>query len=301
MTGSPVYATPSTHATEARFYPILKRLLDVVFALTALVVLLPVMILIAIAILLDNPGPVLYSQERVGLNRRRRARPGSGGQSRYGRRFMIFKFRSMVFDAERGTGAVWATHGDPRVTRLGSILRRTHLDELPQFFNVLRGDMSIVGPRPERPEIVGRLVTMVPGYEQRFDVLPGITGLAQVEYTYDHSLQTAMRKLEYDLFYIQRRNMLFDVKLMAATLRVMARANGGGARVPHFEGRANGHMKGHANGHSNGLTNGYANGHANGIANGHATGVLAPAPVGIPANNGTEQRPMAERMQRSQV
>jgi lipopolysaccharide/colanic/teichoic acid biosynthesis glycosyltransferase len=291
----------------------MKRCLDVLIAFTALVILLPLMLLIAIAIRLDSAGPIFYSQERVGLNRRRRLAPGSNGrrdptEARFGRRFMIFKFRSMVFDAERGTGAVWATHGDPRVTRLGRILRRTHLDELPQFFNVLRGDMSIVGPRPERPEIVERLVIMVPGYEQRFDVLPGITGLAQVEYTYDHSLQTAMRKLEFDLYYIRTCGVLFDMKLMAATMRVMVRANGGGAKVPHLanghaNGIVNGHLNGHLNGHTashaNGLLNGHVNGHTNGRVNGHPNGTPVQAPVVVPANG--IEHPAAERIHRSQV
>src|SRR5262249_41269124 len=203
MTLSPA-SLPKTQLSEEVLgfdqYSFVKRTLDLTMALVALVLLMPLMVLIALAIRLDSPGPIFYIQERVGLNRRRGSarRPAETPESqlsRYGRPFKIYKFRSMVSDAEAGTGAVWATREDPRVTRLGRLLRRTHLDELPQFFNVVRGDMSIVGPRPERPEIVERLVVLVPHYEQRFGVLPGITGLAQVEYTYDHSLQTATRKL----------------------------------------------------------------------------------------------------------
>jgi hypothetical protein len=256
----------------------------------------------------------------VGLNRRRGparnlADPEEPLLSRFGRPFKIYKFRSMVSDAEAGTGAVWATHEDPRVTRLGRLLRRTHLDELPQFFNVVRGDMSIVGPRPERPEIVERLAVLIPQYEQRFAVLPGITGLAQVEYTYDHSLQTATRKLEFDLYYIRHRGTLLDLKLMLATLRVMVRARGGGAHVPEYEARlvsragggvspsdglpvpgavnvVNGRLNGHVNG--NGYVNG--NGHTNG--NGHIHG------NGVGNGNGHvhgEHRPIPDRVHRSRT
>jgi lipopolysaccharide/colanic/teichoic acid biosynthesis glycosyltransferase len=149
--------------------------------------------------------------------------------------FRIYKFRSMVTDAERSTGAVWATSRDPRVTRLGQFLRRTHLDELPQFFNVLRGEMSVVGPRPERPEIVERLAPQIPGYADRVSVLPGITGLAQVAHCYDSSLQTAARKLQYDLYYIRYASLLLDLKIMAATMLVMVRAEDGEESVATTE------------------------------------------------------------------
>jgi lipopolysaccharide/colanic/teichoic acid biosynthesis glycosyltransferase len=318
MTVSPA-SLPKTQLSEEALgldrYSFLKRAVDLTMALFALVVLMPLMLLIALAIRLDSPGPVFYSQERVGLNRRRgSARTARGSQepllSRFGRPFKIYKFRSMVSDAEAGTGAVWATREDPRVTRLGRLLRRTHLDELPQFFNVVRGDMSIVGPRPERPEIVEHLAVLIPHYENRFAVLPGITGLAQVEYTYDHSLQTATRKLEFDLYYIRRRCTLLDLKLMLATLRVVARARGGGAHVPEYETRlmnrangsvvpsagipvasaavnvANGHLNGHANGnvHVNGNGHVHGNGLTNG--NGHVHG---------------EHRPIPDRSHRSQA
>ena len=163
--------------------------------------------LIGIAIALESRGPVLFSQERVGLN---------------GRTFWMYKFRSMVLDAERESGPVWASETDPRVTRVGSFLRRTHLDELPQLINVLLGEMSVVGPRPERPAMVERLVKIVPGYDERCAVLPGITGLAQVRHGYDRSTKTVRQKLRYDRCYMRRRgSFALDLKIMAATVALM--------------------------------------------------------------------------------
>ena len=223
---------PQSDAT----YELAKRVLDVFVAGTALILLLPLMLVIAVAIPLESRGPIIYSQERVGMNRRRRApRSMNGGERRssaaYGKIFRIYKFRSMVSDAERGTGAVWATRRDPRITRLGRFLRRTHLDELPQLINVLKGEMSVVGPRPERPEIFEHLAPQIPGYADRCSVLPGITGLAQVAHCYDTSLQTAARKVQYDLYYIRFANLLLDIKIMAATVFVMVRADGSERRA----------------------------------------------------------------------
>lgn len=206
----------------------LKRFLDGMIASVALVLLSPVMFLSALAIRRESSGPILYSQVRVGFDRRRRQGPSmNGGERRhragYGRPFRIYKFRSMVQGAERGTGAVWCAENDPRITKVGDFLRRTHLDEIPQLVNVLRGEMSIVGPRPERPEFVERLAAEIPGYRQRSSVLPGITGLAQVKYRYDRDLNTAATKLLYDLYYIRNGGLLFDVKIMAATVGVMAK------------------------------------------------------------------------------
>src|SRR5258705_152967 len=147
---------------------------------------------------------------------------GASAARRSRRPFRMYKFRTMVADAERGTGPVWATDGDPRITRLGAILRSTHLDEVPQFLNVLRGEMSIVGPRPERPALVERLAASIPGYEDRCAVLPGITGLAQVRSGYDRSIGTVRRKLRYDRYYIRRRGCLsMDLRIMTATFMVM--------------------------------------------------------------------------------
>jgi len=212
-------------------YGFAKRALDIFVSGTSLILLLPLMLVIAVAIPLESRGPIIYTQERVGMNRRRRVPRSLNGDERrrqlaYGENFRIYKFRSMVSDAERGTGAVWATSRDPRITRLGRFLRRTHLDELPQLINVLRGEMSVVGPRPERPEIFQQLAPQIPGYADRCTVLPGITGLAQVAHCYDSSLQTAARKLQYDLYYIRFANLLLDIKIMAATTLVMVRAEG---------------------------------------------------------------------------
>lgn len=217
-------------------YELAKRALDLLVSGTSLILLFPLMLVIAVAIPLDSRGPIIYSQERVGMNRRRRTPRSMNGDERraglaYGKTFRIYKFRSMVSDAERGTGAVWATSRDPRITRLGSLLRRTHLDELPQLINVLRGDMSVVGPRPERPEIFEQLAPQVPGYADRCSVLPGITGLAQVAHCYDSSLQTAARKVQYDLYYIRFANLLLDIKIMAATMFIMVRAEGSERRM----------------------------------------------------------------------
>ncbi len=192
-----------------------KRILDVALVLAVLTLGFPILCLIALAIALESRGSVIFPQERVGF---------------CGRAFRMYKFRSMVPDAERETGPVWASDSDPRVTRVGAILRRTHLDELPQFFNVLRGEMSIVGPRPERPALVGRLSKLVPGYDDRWAALPGITGLAQVRHVYDHSTKTVRQKLRYDRCYIRRKGSFsLDLKIMAATVALML---GAGPRKP---------------------------------------------------------------------
>jgi lipopolysaccharide/colanic/teichoic acid biosynthesis glycosyltransferase len=156
---------------------------------------------------LTSNGPVLYHQRRVGLQ---------------GRVFVVHKFRSMRADAEAETGAVWASKdGDTRVTPLGSLLRRTRLDELPQLWNVLRGDMSFVGPRPERPEFVDELTKQIPFYRQRHVVRPGLTGWAQVRYTYGASVEDALQKLQYDLFYIKHLAISFDLFIIFSTIKTV--------------------------------------------------------------------------------
>ena len=213
-----------------RPYAILKRGFDVVLSGLGLLCLLPLFAIVAVAIKLDSPGPIVYSQVRVGLNRRRGGEPPRDGERRradsFGRPFKIYKFRSMVVDAEKGTGPVWATKTDSRVTRLGGFLRKTRIDETPQLWNVLLGDMSIVGPRPERPTFVRSFAESLPGYSQRCAALPGITGLAQVKSQYDSSIETVNRKLQYDLYYVRYGRLMLDLKIMAATVKVMARGEG---------------------------------------------------------------------------
>jgi sugar transferase (PEP-CTERM system associated) len=188
----------------------LKRVMDVGLALTGLVLSLPIMALVAACIKLDSRGPVLFRQKRVGER---------------GRIFVLNKFRSMSVDAER-LGAVWATADDPRVTSVGYWLRRTRLDELPQFWNVLVGDMSFVGPRPERPEFVGTLQREIPFYMGRHSVKPGITGWAQVRHRYAASVEDSMEKLQYDLYYIKNLSPLLDLVILLSTLQVVLFARG---------------------------------------------------------------------------
>ncbi|HUS05244.1 MAG TPA: sugar transferase [Bryobacteraceae bacterium] len=177
-----------------------------VLALIGMVLLLPVMIVVALAVWLTSPGPVLFRQKRVGLN---------------GSTFLVYKFRSMRTDAEATTGAVWATRDDPRVTPIGKWLRRLRLDELPQLFNVLRSEMSIVGPRPERPEFVNTLSEQIPFYRQRHCVRPGITGWAQINYKYGETIEDTIIKLEYDLYYIKNLSPSLDAYIIFHTMKVM--------------------------------------------------------------------------------
>jgi sugar transferase (PEP-CTERM system associated) len=187
-----------------------KRVMDIGLALIGLALSLPVMALVAIGIKLDSSGPILFRQKRVGER---------------GRIFVLNKFRSMSVDAERH-GPVWAAAHDPRVTRIGRWLRQTRLDELPQFWNVLVGDMSFVGPRPERPEFVDSLQREIPFYMGRHSVKPGITGWAQVRHRYAASIEDSMEKLQYDLYYIKNLSPLLDLVILLSTLQVMLFARG---------------------------------------------------------------------------
>jgi len=189
---------------------VVKRFVDIVLAAIGLVVAAPLMLLTVIAIWLDSPGPVLYRQVRVGEN---------------DRLFTLCKFRSMRRDAERGK-PIWATNNDNRVTRVGRVIRLTRLDELPQLLNVLRGDMSFVGPRPERPYFVQRLAADIPFYAERHAVKPGITGWAQVKYGYGSSVEDAMEKLRYDLYYIKHLSIGFDLTIVIDTVKVILCARG---------------------------------------------------------------------------
>jgi sugar transferase (PEP-CTERM system associated) len=183
-----------------------KRGVDMVLAIAGMVLAAPLMALTAIAVRLDTPGPVVYAQERVG---------------EHGRTFMVYKFRSMLADAERGGTPIWARDKDDRVTRVGRIIRLTRLDEIPQLWNVLRGDMSFVGPRPERPFFVEQLAEAIPFYRQRHAVKPGVTGWAQVRYRYGASIEDAREKLRYDLYYIKHMSIIFDLTIVFDTVKVI--------------------------------------------------------------------------------
>jgi exopolysaccharide biosynthesis polyprenyl glycosylphosphotransferase len=184
----------------------LHRLIDLSAGLALVAFTLPLMLLTALAIRLESRGPVFYRQERVGRN---------------GRTFMLVKFRSMRTDAEAAGRPVWASRQDPRVTRVGRLIRRARIDEIPQVFNVLMGDMAFVGPRPERPAFVQDLARQIPHYDDRAVVKPGITGWAQVNYPYGASVEDARMKLAYDLYYIKRRSLFLDLLILIATVRVV--------------------------------------------------------------------------------
>lgn len=194
---------PKTIDTGFDPYPFIKRIIDLGLSLVGLGIIAPLLPFIALAIRVDSKGSIFYAQERVGKN---------------GRIFRIYKFRSMVNDAEAATGAVFAQKGDPRVTRVGKFLRKTRLDEVPQLWNVLRGDMSLVGPRPERPEHVQRLTQKIAFYRTRLIVRPGLTGWAQVSYKYGSTDEDALVKLQYDLFYIRHVGLLLDINIMLRTV-----------------------------------------------------------------------------------
>jgi len=190
----------------SEFQQRVRRLANMVLAAFGTLVSLPLMVLVAIAVKLESAGPVLFFQERVGEN---------------GRTFQIIKFRSMRVGAEAGSGPVWATVADPRVTRVGRVIRKLRFDELPQFLNVLRGDMNFVGPRPERPEFVERLAAAIPYYSQRHLIKPGLTGWAQIRYPYGASLEESAEKLQYDLYYIKNQSWLLDVTIVFETIKIV--------------------------------------------------------------------------------
>jgi sugar transferase (PEP-CTERM system associated) len=196
---------------KTRRTEVVKRFLDMSLAFIGLVLALPVMAAVAIAIKLDSRGAVLFRQPRLGQN---------------GSVFILNKFRSMREDAEKDTGPVWARNSDPRATRIGALLRKTRLDELPQLFNVLVGHMSFIGPRPERPEFVYDLQKAIPYYMERLSVKPGITGWAQVRYPYGASVDDALQKLQYDLYYIKNLSLFLDLLILLNTVQVVLFARG---------------------------------------------------------------------------
>lgn len=195
----------SSNSRTARMYKQARRLVDLTMALAGLVLSSPVMLLAAIAIKLDSRGPVFYTQERV----------GKGDEV-----FKIVKLRSMRTDAEQN-GPVWAGEDDPRVTRVGRVIRKLRIDELPQFFNIIRGEMSFIGPRPERPMFVEKLEREIPYYSQRHLVKPGLTGWAQIRYPYGASVEDALEKLQYDLYYIKNQSPVLDAIILFETIRIV--------------------------------------------------------------------------------
>lgn len=221
-----------------------KRVLDVVVSAAMLVILAPVLLLVALAVRVTSPGPVIFRQVRVGLNlrgepgpdRRRQQQQSLEGeerrrgadrrkQSNFGRPFVLYKFRTMRVDAEKN-GAQFARRGDPRVTPIGRFLRKTRLDELPQLINVLRGEMSLVGPRPERPEFIQQLTREIPDYLQRLGLQPGLTGPAQVINGYDNDIDGFRRKVALDLLYLQNCCLWNDLKILFRTVGVVLTGKG---------------------------------------------------------------------------
>jgi sugar transferase (PEP-CTERM system associated) len=188
-----------------------KRALDVALALVGIALTWPVMLAVALAVRLDSPGPILFRQERTGQR---------------GVSFTLLKFRSMREDAEQQSGPVWAQEDDPRITRVGSFLRRSRLDELPQLFNILSGSMTLVGPRPERPHFIAELREEIPYFDQRHIVKPGLTGWAQINYPYGNTIEDALQKLQYDLFYIKYQSILFDLSILLNTVKTVVLRKG---------------------------------------------------------------------------
>ncbi|MFC2061069.1 sugar transferase [Elusimicrobiota bacterium] len=212
-------------------YEKFRKFIDIVFSSMVIVITLPISIIIAILIKTESPGPVIYKQKRVGLNRRKKRgnRSYQGDRrkaNRFGNLFYMYKFRTMYNDAESKSGAVWANVNDNRITKIGKFLRLSRLDELPQFFNVLKGDMSIIGPRPERPEFVRDLNKSICSYYLRYRIKPGITGLAQVRYSYAASIRETRKKLKYDLLYLKTRCLAIDVRIFFATVGTVLFARG---------------------------------------------------------------------------
>jgi lipopolysaccharide/colanic/teichoic acid biosynthesis glycosyltransferase len=216
-----VEATPGERA---------RRVLNIVLATLALILVLPVMALIAVLIKLTSRGPVFYTQVRVGLDRRGNRLDATNHRRTAdigGAPFQIYKFRTMRVDAENGTGAVWATKKDPRITFVGGFLRQYRLDELPQLINVIRGEMNIVGPRPERPTIFAELRETINEYPLRQRARPGITGLAQINHHYDACLEDVQKKVQYDLEYLRKQGVAEDLKIMLKTIPVILFRRGG--------------------------------------------------------------------------
>ena len=207
-----------------------RRLLNIFVATIGVILAAPIMLVVAILVKLTSKGPVIYTQTRVGLDKRA-PNPDSFNHRRSkdlgGKPFEIYKFRTMTVDAEQQSGAVWATPSDPRLTPIGGFLRKYRLDEIPQLFNVIKGDMNVVGPRPERPQLFEGLKESVENYHHRQRGKPGITGLAQVSQNYDACLDDVRRKVQFDLEYLRRRSLAHDIKIMVKTVPVVIFRKGG--------------------------------------------------------------------------
>lgn len=196
------------HKETGQYYKKIKPFFDFVFTIIASPVLLLIIFLTGILIKIDSEGPIFYTQERVGLN---------------GNIFTIYKLRSMKVNAEEGTGAIWAGKNDPRITRVGKFIRKVRIDELPQFANVLLGDMSIIGPRPERPDLTEQFALEIPGFKDRLLAKPGITGFAQVNGGYDISPE---EKVKFDKYYIKNQSLILDAKIVMKTIKVIFTGHG---------------------------------------------------------------------------
>ncbi len=209
------YSNSISQATSPKqfnhFNQVGKRVLDIICGLIVAAIFVVVFPFIAIAIKLDSPGSIFYKQERVGLN---------------GAKFTIYKLRSMVQNAERNGQAQWAVKNDARITKVGNFIRKTRLDELPQVINVLKGEMSMVGPRPERQQFIDKLEQQIPSYNNRLEVKPGLTGWAQVNYGYGSTIEDARIKLNYDLYYCKHQSLLLDFKILLRTFAVVFKMQG---------------------------------------------------------------------------
>ncbi len=194
-------------SSKSKFYYSFKRLMDILLCVIGLVVAIPIMLIAGIAIKIDSKGPIIYKQERMGKD---------------GKVFIMYKLRSMCVDAEKN-GAKWADKNDPRITRVGNFIRKTRIDELPQLFNIIKGDMSIVGPRPERPMFTYKFNEEIPGFINRLQVKPGLTGWAQVNGGYN---VTPRDKWEKDMYYIENQSILMDIKILFKTVAIVFTGNG---------------------------------------------------------------------------
>lgn len=188
-----------------------KRIIDISFSIIALICLLPLIVILSTIIVMSSQGGIIYKQVRIGKN---------------GMQYQLYKFRSMFKNSENKTGPIWALVGDKRITPIGKIMRKYHLDEIPQFVNVLIGQMSLVGPRPERPKIIRSLIKEIPNYTHRLTVKPGITGWAQIMGNYDTTLEDVNKKLKNDLYYIENISIMFDFKIIFLTMWIIMRGSG---------------------------------------------------------------------------